>query len=63
MMGHGGFSNNPTNYYNFPYWEKQRNFKREGIHCLNGLSTSDIYFNQIKQFLDNMNSEQNKNKT
>jgi hypothetical protein len=61
MEGHG-LINTPTNFYNYAYWRKFESLKREGF-CLNGRLISEIYFDQIKQFVETMNFEENKEKS
>ena len=57
-----GLKNTPTNFYNYAYWRKFESLKRKGF-CLNGRLISEVYFDQIKQFVETMNFEENKEKS
>ena len=60
-MNGRGFKQSPADYYNFAYWKKQPTLKRTASmrYCINGKPFHSIYMNQIKQFIDRMNSKQN----
>ena len=65
-MGHAGLKQKPTNFYNYPYWKQYLHLKKldngNSKYCLNGRLTSDIYFDQINQFVGAMNLDENKDK-
>jgi hypothetical protein len=65
-MGHAGLKQKPTNFYNYPYWKQYPHLKKldngNSKYCLNGRLTSDIYFDQINQFVGAMNLDENKDK-
>ena len=60
QLGGSGFKQTTTNFYNFPYWEKFRSLKMQSPFCLNGQLASDIYCDQINQFVTAMNLDENK---
>jgi hypothetical protein len=61
-MGYDGLKRSPTTLYNFAYWQKFRSLKRE-MFCLNGRLVSEVYFDQIKQFVEAMNDGENKKRS
>lgn len=62
-MGSSGLQLTPTNFYNFPYWQKFRTLKMQSKFCLNGQLASDIYIDQVKQFVEAMKRKENKGRS